>query len=156
MKKLIALFAALVMSATAVFAADGVNVTVNDVPVDVQGIIIDGRTMVPVRGVFEEMGYLVEWDADTKTAALSRGSKSVAVQADSPTMLVNGETSVELEVPAQIVDGRMMLPLRAVSEAVNAEVEWDAETKTAKIKIHVGLKIGGVLNLDELEAANAE
>ncbi len=156
MKKLIALLAVLVMSTTAVFAADGVNVTVNDVPVDVQGIIIDGRTMVPVRGVFEEMGYLVEWDGETKTAVLSRGSKSVTVQADSPTMLVNGEDTVELEVPAQIVDGRMMLPLRAVSEAVNAEVEWDAETKTAKISIHVGLKIGGVLNLDELEPAGAE
>lgn len=156
MKKLIALFAVLAMSTTAVYAADGVNVTVNDVPVDVQGIIIDGRTMVPVRGVFEEMGYSVEWAADTKTATLTRGSKSVAVQADSPTMLVNGETNVELDVPAQIVDEKMMLPLRAVSEAVNAEVDWDAETKTAKITVKLGLKIGGVLNLDELEAVNAE
>lgn len=150
MKKFLALTLATLMTTTAVYAADGVNVTVNDVPVDVQGIIIDGRTMVPVRGVFEEMGYAVEWDGTTKTATLSRGDKSVAVQANSETMLVNDDTEVTLDVPAQIVEEKMMLPLRAVSEAVNAEVDWDAETKTAKITIQIGLKIGGVLNLDEL------
>ena len=148
--------------------ADGVNVSVNDNVIEAQGVIVDSRTLVPVRGVFEELGYTVDWDAETKTATLS-GEKTVVIQSGSEVFTVDGEEVVP-EVPQQIIEDRFMLPLRAIGEAVGAEVDWDAETKTVLIKtadteeavegtteeateetteeVHTGgLKIGGVQQL---------
>ncbi len=133
--------AALMMSVTA-FAGD---ISVNGNVIEAQTVIVEGRTLVPVRGVFEELGYEVNWDEETKTATLS-GKKTVVISADSATFTVDGEEMTP-EVPQQIIDGRFMLPLRAVGEAIGAKVDWDAETKTASINVSKGLKIGGVQKL---------
>ena len=55
------------------FAATEVNVVVDKTPVEQKGVIVDNRTLVPVRGVFEKMGYTAEYDAETKTATLKKG-----------------------------------------------------------------------------------
>lgn len=146
-KNLFAVLAAAMTAVSCVNAfADGVSVSVNDNIIDAQAVIVDSRTLVPVRGVFEELGYMVDWDADTKTATLS-GKKTVVIQSGSTVFTVDGE-EVTPEVPQQIIEGRFMLPLRAVGEAIGADVDWDAETKTVIIKEHKGgLKIGGVQQL---------
>lgn len=134
MKKLIFTVAAAIIMTLPVMANEVVTVFSNGNEVTDKGVIIDGRTMVPVRGVFEYMGYSVEWDANTKTATLTNTKKETVIK------LTNGETIftvndkiVTPDVPQQIVDGRFMLPLRAVGEAVNAKVGWNNETKTATI-----------------------
>ena len=149
MKKLLSLIAAAMVMTTAVSAAEGVNVTVNGVAVDTQGVIVDGRTMVPVRGVFEQIGYTVEWDANTKTATLTKGSDTVEMTQGKMYFTYNG-TQITPDVPQQIINGSFMLPLRAVGEAINADVEWDADTKTASLTVSTGLKVADTLNLDEL------
>lgn len=149
MKKLLSVMVVSLLMATTAFAAGGVNVTVNGIPVDMEGVIVEGRTMVPVRGIFEQIGYTVDWDAETKTATLTKGSTTVEMTNGNTYFTLN-DTQITPDVPQQIIDGRFMLPLRAVSEALNAQVDWDAETKTASITVATGLKIGNILNLDEL------
>lgn len=134
MKKLILTTATMLMLTVPVMAYDTVTVFSNGNEVADKGIIIDGRTMVPVRGVFEYMGYDVEWDGTTKTATLTNTKKETVIT------LTNGENTFTVndkeitpDVPQQIVDGRFMLPLRAVGEAVNAKVGWNNEKKTATI-----------------------
>ena len=134
MKKLIFTVAAAIIMTLPVMANEVVTVFSNGNEVSDKGVIIDGRTMVPVRGVFEYMGYSVEWDENTKTATLTNTKKETVIK------LTNGETIftvndkiVTPDVPQQIIDGRFMLPLRAVGEAVNAKVGWNNETKTATI-----------------------
>ena len=161
-KGLFALVAAALIGVSAVSAfADGVSVSVNDNVIDAQAVIVDSRTLVPVRGVFEELGYTVDWDAETKTATLT-GDKTVVIQSGSTVFTVDGE-EVTPEVPQQIIEGRFMLPLRAVGEAIGANVDWDVETKTVIINTNGetaveegteettehkgGLKIGGVQEL---------
>ena len=146
-KSIFAVLTAAMVTLSCVSAfADGVSVSVNDNVIDAQAVIMDSRTLVPVRGVFEELGYTVDWDAETKTATLS-GKKTVVIQSGSTSFSVDGE-EVTPEVPQQIIEGRFMLPLRAVGEAIGADVDWDAETKTVIIKEHKGgLKIGGVQEL---------
>ncbi|MBQ9518896.1 MAG: copper amine oxidase N-terminal domain-containing protein [Firmicutes bacterium] len=146
-KSVFAILTAALISVSAVSAfADGVSVSVNDNVIDAQAVIVDSRTLVPVRGVFEKLGYEVEWDGETKTATLT-GEKTVVIQSGSETFTVDGE-EVTPEVPQQIIEGRFMLPLRAVGEAIGADVDWDGETKTVIIKEHKGgLKIGGVQEL---------
>lgn len=149
MKKLLTLAAALIVMTTAVSAAESVNVTVNGASIEAQGVIVDGRTMVPVRGVFEQIGYSVDWDANTKTATLTKGSNTVEMTQGNMYFTYNG-TQITPDVPQQIINGSFMLPLRAVGEAVNADVDWDAETKTASLTVSTGLKVADTLNLDEL------
>ena len=74
MKKLLAVFMAVMALSVNAFAATEVNVVVDKTPVEQKGVIVDNRTLVPVRGVFEKMGYTAEYDAETKTATLKKGS----------------------------------------------------------------------------------
>ncbi|MDO4299999.1 MAG: copper amine oxidase N-terminal domain-containing protein [Clostridia bacterium] len=134
MKKIIIAAVTALMLTTPAMADENVTVYSNGNLVADKGIIIDGRTMVPVRGVFEYMGYDVEWDANTKTAVLTNSDKETVIK------LTNGESSFTVndnvitpDVPQQIIEGRFMLPLRAVGEAVDAKVNWDNENKTAYI-----------------------
>lgn len=150
MKKfIITAIAALLMAAPAL-AADGVTVYSNGNEVADKGVILEGRTLVPVRGVFEFMGYSVDWDNDTKTATLTNQKKDITIK------LTNGESTFTVndqvvipDVPQQIIDGRFMLPLRAVGEAVNARVNWNDETKIATInEVNDYIKINPVAEDD--------
>jgi len=97
-----------------------------------QPIIKDGRTLVPVRGVFEMLGYNVEWLQTTNTATLSNGADIVVITMGSPTFETNGIVH-SLDVPAQIINGRTMLPIRAVLESVGFTVRWDSGRNTISI-----------------------
>lgn len=137
-KILIGGMAGAMLFSSAVFAAD-VNVNLNGEAVEFsnqQPVIVDGRTLIPLRGVFEEVGYVVEWEPETKTATLDNGANIVVVTAGEADFIANGEVKTA-DVPAQIINGSMMLPLRAIGEGVGGEVEWDAETKTATITVDI-------------------
>ena len=99
--------------------------------------IIDGRTLVPVRGVFEELGFEVDWEQDTETARLIRSSHEVVLTIGSANFITNGE-SYTLDVPAQIIGGRTMLPIRAVLESVGYSVDWSQATNTVLISSSSG------------------
>ncbi len=97
--------------------------------------IIDGRTMVPLRSIFEALGTTVEWHAPTSTAKSTIGDDTVEITIGEKKIKKNGEyLETELDVPAQIVDNRTLVPVRAISEAYDCTVEWDADTRTVLIK----------------------
>ena len=113
-------------------------VRVNDkyVGFDQKPEIVNGRTLVPVRAIFESMGITVNWDGATRTVSASRGATSITMVIDTNVInkTVNGKkTSVEIDVPAQILGDRTMVPARAVSESFGASVKWDALTRTVII-----------------------
>lgn len=109
---------------------------------DVKPQLIDGRTMVPLRTIFEEIGALVKWDGDTQTASARKSSKTVTLSAGSSELTVtkgtaeNGDEdskTVALDVPAQLVSGRTLVPVRAISEAFGLNVDWDSKRQTVII-----------------------
>jgi hypothetical protein len=76
---------------------------------------------------------LVKWDSDTKSAEITYGDTTVKFTADSNSMIVNGQELTQLMengAKAEIKDGRMYVPFRALATAIGAEVDWDGETKT--------------------------
>lgn len=133
MKKLICTVLSGLLMTSSIFAAGGVNVIVNNSAIDTEGTIVEGRTLVPVRGVFEQLGYNIEWDANTKTATITNGSNTVEMTQGNSYFTLNDE-EITPDVPQQIIDGRFMLPLRAVGEAIGANINWDSATKTAYIQ----------------------
>ncbi len=112
-----------------------VKVYVNDnrVSFDVAPIIEDGRTLVPVRAIFEALGAELTWDDKTKTATAVAGSDSVAITIGSKELVKNGEVVATLDVPAKIVDSRTLVPARAIAEAFACKVNWVSETKTVVV-----------------------
>lgn len=101
---------------------------------DQTAIVMNGNTMVPMRGIFEKLGATIKWDQSTKTVTGTKGTTTVVLQIGSKTAKVNGKT-VTLTAPATIVNGNTMVPLRFVSESLGADVKWDAKTYTATITL---------------------
>ena len=95
-------------------------------------VIINGRTLVPVRGVFTLMGFDPVWSSATQTATLTRGNTTITIPVGSPTFTVDGRTIVP-DVPAQNFDGRILIPLRAIVEAIDGEAVWDSQNRIAII-----------------------
>lgn len=95
-------------------------------------IIKDGRTLVPLRSIFEAMGARVSWDGRTRTITATNGITNISLAVDSDIMYRNDMT-IQLDVPAQIYNDRTMVPVRAIAEAFGADVKWDADTRTVNI-----------------------
>lgn len=94
--------------------------------------IRNGRTMVPMRAIFEALGAEVSWDNETRTAAGVKGGLEVKITIGENVLYKNGE-AIELDCAAEITNDRTMVPARAISEAFGYIVEWDNETKTVNI-----------------------
>ncbi len=92
--------------------------------IDVTPIVKDDRTLVPVRFIAESIGASVGWDDPTQTVTVNRGSDVIKLVLGSDKMLVNG-TEQTLDVPAQTLNDRTLLPLRAIVEALGQKVFWD-------------------------------
>jgi hypothetical protein len=89
-------------------------------------ITADGRTMVPVRGVFEEMHAVVTWgwnEAKKIVVTASHNGDEVVLAVGEPHAKVNGRT-IALDAPPEIRNNRMCVPLRFLSEAFGGEVTW--------------------------------
>ena len=115
------------------FAQSDITVLLNGQPLhfDVQPVMENNRVLVPLRAVFEALDSDISWDNETQTVIAS-GNKVIVLQIDSDIAFVNGEKK-QLDVPARLVNGRTMVPLRFVGEAVGAAVHWDSETLTVNI-----------------------
>lgn len=99
---------------------------------DVNPLSVEGRTLVPLRGIFEELGMQVNFDSATKTITGTGKESTIILVQDSKTATVNGR-DVTLDVAATAINGRIMVPLRFISESTGADVSWDGNTKTVAI-----------------------
>lgn len=137
MKKLLSLLLAallLVSASSSVFAENEITVNLDgrNINFDVAPQIINGRTMVPLRAIFEALGSTVNWDSSTRTVIAKKSGTTVSLTIDSSSMTVN-DSLVSLDSPACIIEGRTLVPVRAVSEAFGTNVNWNANTRTVTI-----------------------
>lgn len=118
---------------------DAILVTVNGnkVPFDQTPVIQDGRTLVPIRAVFEALDCKVEWNDAEQKITISRKQTSVICQIGSIGFDIykDGKLSRkgEFEVPPQIIGGRTLVPVRAICEVFGCNVKWDNGTRTVII-----------------------
>jgi hypothetical protein len=98
--------------------------------------IVNGRTLVPLRGIFEALGAKVDWDAASQTVIATKGTDSIKAQIGNYFAEKDGFT-VQLDVKPQLINGRTMIPIRFVSEALGAAVRWHPESNTVAIYTNV-------------------
>lgn len=113
---------------------EAVKVTVDGklLQFDVPPTIINGRTLVPLRAIFEALGVEPVWDGQTRTVTAKKGDTTIVLPIGSKHATVKGK-QIELDVPAQIIDGRTLVPARFIAESLGADVGWDPDTRTVII-----------------------
>jgi hypothetical protein len=114
----------------------GAKVRLNDKLIkfdDQSPIIIDGSTLIPIRAVSQTLGAKVEWDGKKYQAVITSGKSTITIPIDSDTAYIDGEP-YKLSTEATIMNGRTMVPLRFVAEALGLSVSWDQDTRTVYMK----------------------
>ncbi|MGI6226505.1 MAG: stalk domain-containing protein, partial [Peptococcales bacterium] len=99
-------------------------------------VIQNGRTLVPVRLVSEELGAVVNWDEATRTVHITKGNRSVLLRLDNRLVdfTENGVNTYSLcDVPPQLINNRTFVPLRLVSNALGVNVDWEGATRTVSV-----------------------
>ena len=96
-------------------------------------IILNERTLVPVREVFEYLGGTVDWINSERRVDICFDDTKISLWIDNYKATVNGK-SIDLDVPAKIINDKTMVPVRFISEKANLLVGWDQETYTVDIK----------------------
>ncbi|MBU8906838.1 copper amine oxidase N-terminal domain-containing protein [Desertibacillus haloalkaliphilus] len=97
-----------------------------------EGVIENGTTLVPLRGIFESLGATVQWNQKEKTIDAAKGDTTVWLKIGSNTAKVNGK-EVNISVPAQVREGRTFVPLRFISQSLGEAVHWEGSTRTVSV-----------------------
>ncbi len=97
---------------------------------DVPARIVNGRTLVPVRGVIEQLGAKVSYDAKNQKVSINNGE--IILTIGSKTALVNGK-QVTLDVAPTVINNRTLVPLRFISENIDCNVHWGSNAKVISI-----------------------
>jgi hypothetical protein len=121
------------------YASTGITVNVDGQKVQFtqEPIIKDGRTLVPLRAIFEALGLSVEWDQNTQSVTASKDNVIIKLQIGNVIASVSNTNSevitTALDVAPQIINSRTLVPVRFVGEAAGADVYWNQDTKTVDI-----------------------
>lgn len=106
---------------------DGEVLTFDQTP-----IMVNDRVMVPIRVIFEALGYTLEWDGETETAIATNGDKKIYTTVGDCNIKYNDGVYAADVAPVN-VSGRVLVPIRAISETAGCTVDWIGETKTVTI-----------------------
>ena len=116
--------------------ADGIKVSLNGnfIEYNFQPINNSGTVLIPLRETFEFMNANVEWIDAEKLILITKNSKLIALKINSNIMILNDisvstQKSVTLSQSPQIINDKTYIPLRAVAESLNYQVEWDGENQ---------------------------
>lgn len=98
---------------------------------DRQPIVVNGRTLLPIRAIAEYYDWDVTWDEEQKMVLVENDTKRLEIRIDFDSFAVirknsvrPDRSSISTDVPAMILNGRTLLPIRAVAEALGLQVEW--------------------------------
>ncbi|AUG58401.1 stalk domain-containing protein [Acetivibrio saccincola] len=101
---------------------------------DTTPVIINDRTLVPIRAIIESVGGEIFWDGEKKKVTVEYKDIEIEMVIDSKEMLVNQKTFIN-DVAPQIINGRTYMPLRFLLENLGFNVEWDGAERTVNIFI---------------------
>jgi phosphate transport system substrate-binding protein len=150
----------LTVSPFAVSAADlTLKIDGKVVTSDVAPLIKDGRTLVPIRIIAETLGADVDWNPSKQEVVITTAANKIMFTIGSKNYTVNGAGKT-LDVAAEIISSRTMVPLRAVSEAIGAQINFDEKTTTVTVNYFTAMsgsvKITGSTTVQPIAQAAAD
>ena len=112
------------------------NITVlmdgNKLEFDVQPQLINMRTMVPLRKIFETFNMNVSYEESTEVITAEGNRNKIVLQVGSNKMTING-AEITIDSPAVEINGRTLVPVRAIAESLGVKVDWDDPSRTVMI-----------------------
>ena len=129
--------------------------------IEVKPVVKDGRTLVPVRFISENIGAKVAFDQETSTITITSANKTIKMAVGSNTYSVNGAEK-QIDVPLEVNNGRTLIPLRALVEALDKKVFWSDKGLIVISNTDIldsekdGLIVDGIVSLFIQSAENAE
>lgn len=141
-KRLIGIMLSIIMAMSAfcpvISYASNIRVTLNgnEIYFDQPPIISNGRTLVPVRAIFEAMGCTVIWDNQSQVIDIATNFGMMILSIGNNNIIYRNETedrSVFTDVPPQIINNRTYVPVRAIAECTGYTVDWDDASQTVVI-----------------------
>ncbi|MCC5910076.1 MAG: copper amine oxidase N-terminal domain-containing protein [Clostridiaceae bacterium] len=92
----------------------------------------NGRVLVPLRGIFESLGFNISWNPDDQIVTATKDNVNITLEIGNNQATVNNET-IELDAPATLVNGRALVPVRFIAESIEANVSWNGDFNTVTI-----------------------
>lgn len=137
MKKIIILIPCLLLFFSNISQAGQISILINgqEVETEVQPFIENGRTMVPIRLISENLAIEVTWNKDSKEVSLKGLDKDVVLKINDKYYQVGQEKRLA-DVPPQIKNGRTFVPLRLVAELFGKNVDWNPNNRQVLISDH--------------------
>ena len=125
MKKIFKMMAVplLVLLMVVPILANGPSIIISNEKLPVSAVSKEGRVLVPLRAIFESLGATVAWDSSTNTITGNQNGKIIILKINDKVASVDGQ-SVILDVPATIIKGSTLVPVRFIGESLGAKVEW--------------------------------
>lgn len=132
-------------------ASAPITITINGqvLPTDLPPIVKDGRTLVPLRVIFEALGAQVSWDGSSGRIAGTKANLTIVLNVGNKSASINGN-AILLDITPQIINGRTMVPTRFVAESLGAKVEWNAASRTVSIISDVNRSIRASINFNRI------
>ena len=96
-------------------------------------IQLDNRVLVPAREVFESMGAKVQWDNILKQVTVEYKNQTIVLVVNQTEATING-VKVSMDVPGKIINDKVMIPIRFVSEGIGMKVHWDSANRAVWIE----------------------
>lgn len=133
------------------------NMTVNgtEKTIDSEGtapLIVNERTLLPIRAVIEEIGGEVGWNGETSEVTLTYGNDEIKLEIGSTEAYLNGKKA-DLDTAPAIIGGRTMLPIRFIAESFKFEVKWDGKTQKITVSNKADSDDSAIASEDKKEAS---
>lgn len=153
MKKILTMVLAALCAFSPVVAS-AIDVKVDKAPLvmDVEPAIVNGRTLVPMRSIFEALGAEIEWNNYTKAVTAQKDDKTIILYLNDIFAYIDG-VSYQLDTPAVAIDGRTMVPARFVAESLDCQVYWDSYEKCVSIFTDKADAAAYAVELEQKQAA---
>lgn len=115
-------------------SADPIKVYVNGtlLSFDVNPVIENGRTLVPMSSIFKAMGASVSWNEKTKMVTATKAASTISLTIGATAARIDGQVRI-IDVPAKILNGRTMVPLSFVGSAFGGKVAWDPDRRQVEV-----------------------
>ncbi|MBP9019147.1 MAG: hypothetical protein KBG04_04940 [Bacteroidales bacterium] len=96
-------------------------------------VIEQGVTLVPLRFIAEAFDSEVNWNGALQIITIVNKTHNIQLQVNSKLVFIDNQKGKDLDVAPKIINGRTFVPIRFISEAFGATVDWDNNTKTVTI-----------------------
>lgn len=122
------------LALTQIIFAEDITIEINDevIVFEEPPLIVEDRTMVPLKFLMDTLGYQVSWNAETYEVTANRNTHEMKLTIGEDTLLIDGETYVS-DVAPIIINDRTYVPLAIITRATGADVSWINETRTVVV-----------------------